>query len=111
MRNLLVVLSLLMLGGCTALVVGGAGGGGYQAGKDERPAGVVASDAAITRQINAKYAADSMISAFSISVRTHQGRVTLSGTVGSYAARDQAVDLAKSTAGVMTVTNQINIED
>ncbi len=36
MRYMLVILSLLLLSGCTALVVGGAAAGGYQLGKDER---------------------------------------------------------------------------
>ncbi len=111
MRYTLAILPLLMLSGCTALVVGGAAAGGYQVGKDERQAGVVASDSAITSNIKAKYVADSIVSVFNISVHTYDGKVTLSGTVGSFVARDQAVDLAKSTAGVKTVTNQIVVED
>jgi hyperosmotically inducible protein len=111
MRCTLLILSLLMLSGCTALVVGGAAVGGDQRGKDERQPSVVASDSAITSKIKAKYAADSIVSVFIISVRTYEGRVTLSGTVGSYVARDQAFDLAKSTSGVKTVTNQIVVED
>ena len=111
MRRTLLILSLLMLSGCTALVVGGAAGGGYQPGKDERQPSVVASDSAITSNIKAKYVADSIVSVFIISVRTYEGRVTLSGTVGSHVARDQALDLAKSTSGVKTVTNQIVVED
>jgi hyperosmotically inducible protein len=111
MRYTLAILPLLMLSGCTALVVGGAAAGGYQVGKDERQAGVVASDSAITSNIKAKYGADSIVSVFNISVHTYDGKVTLSGTVGSFVARDQAVDLAKSTAGVKTVTNQIVVED
>ena len=111
MRYTLVILSLLLLSGCTALVVGGAAAGGYQLGKDERPPSVVASDSAITSKIKGKYVADSIVSVFSISVRTYEGKVTLSGTVGSYVARDQAFDLAKSTSGVKTVTNQIVVDD
>jgi hyperosmotically inducible protein len=110
-RYTLAILSLLMLSGCTALVVGGAAVGGYQLGKDERQPSVVASDSAITSKIKAKYVADSIVSVFNISVRTYEGTVTLSGTVGSYVARDQALDLAKSTSGVRTVTNQIVVED
>jgi len=111
MRPTLAILSLLMLSGCTALVVGGAAVGGDQRGKDERQPSVVASDSAITSKIKAKYAADSIVSVFIISVRTYEGRVTLSGVVNSFVARDQAMDLAKSTAGVKTVTNQIVVED
>jgi len=111
MRITLIFLSLLLLTGCTALVVGGAAVGGYQLGKDERPPSVVASDSAITSKIKAKYVADSIVNVFNIGVRTYEGKVTLSGTVGSFVARDQAMDLAKSTAGVRTVTNQIVVEE
>lgn len=111
MRLSVVLLTALMLSGCTALVVGGAAVGGYQLGKDERQPSVVASDSAITGKIKAKYVADSIVSVFNISVRTYEGKVTLSGTVGSYVARDQAFDLAKHTTGVKTVTNQIIVED
>lgn len=111
MRLAFILMSFLALTGCTALVVGGAAVGGYQLGKDERPAGVVASDSAITTKIKGKYVADSMVSVFNIGVRTYEGKVTLSGTVSSSVARDQAIDLAKNTAGVKTVTNQIVVED
>ena len=111
MRILVVVLSFLMLSGCTALMVGGAAVGGYQLGKDERPAGVVASDSAITTKIKGKYAADSVVSVFSIGVRTYEGTVTLTGTVGSYIARDQAETIAKGTKGVKAVNNLIEVAD
>jgi osmotically-inducible protein OsmY len=48
---------------------------------------------------------------FNIGVRTWKGTVTLSGTVGSYVARDQAEALAKDTGGVRAVNNHIVIED
>ena len=111
MRLSYIVLSLLMLSGCTALVVGGAAVGGYQLGKDERPPSVVASDSAITTKIKGKYVADSIVSVFNIGVRTYEGTVYLSGVVGSFVARDQAIKLAKETAGVTAVNNQIVIED
>jgi hyperosmotically inducible protein len=111
MRYTLAVLSMLMLSGCTALLVGGAAVGGYQLGKDERQPSVVAADSAITSKIKAKYVADSIVSVFNISVHTYEGTVTLSGTVSSFVARDQALELAKSTSGVKTVTNQIVVED
>lgn len=111
MRIALILLSFLALGGCTALAVGGTGHGGSQYGKDERPAGALASDTSITSKIRSQYAADPIVSAFNISVRTYDGRVTLSGTVSSPTARNRALDLAKQTAGVKTVTNQIYIEE
>lgn len=111
MRILSLLIAVLLLSGCTALMVGGAAVGGYQVGKDERPASVVASDSAITTKIKGKYVADSVVSVFNIGVRTWEGTVTLSGTVGSYIARDQAETIAKGTKGVAAVNNLIIVED
>ncbi len=111
MRIITILLSLLILSGCTALMVGGGGAAGYQVGKDERSAGVVANDSAITTRIKGKYVADPVVSAFNVGVRTWSGTVTLTGTVGSYAAREQAVRLARETSGVVAVNNQIVVED
>jgi osmotically-inducible protein OsmY len=111
MRKLTILLASLVLSGCTALVVGGAGVVGYQLGKDERPPAVVTSDSTITTKIKGKYAADDVVNIFSISVRTYEGTVTLSGTVGSILARERAEELARETNGVNAVNNQITIED
>ncbi len=111
MRILVLLAAALMMSGCTALLVGGAAVGGYQLGKDEREPGVVAADSAITTKIKGKYAADSVVSVFAIGVRTYEGNVTLTGTVGSFVARDQAHRLAKETKGVNSVSNQIVVED
>jgi osmotically-inducible protein OsmY len=100
-----------MLGGCTAMMVGGSAGGGYQTGKDERSVSVTTSDSAITTRIKSKFAADSVVSVFDVGVRTWKGTVTLSGTVGSYTARDQAESIAKATSGVRAVNNHIVVED
>ena len=111
MRFGFTLLALFLLSGCTALVVGGAAVGGYQLGKDERAPSVVASDSAITTKIKGKYIADSNVSVFNIGVRTYAGTVTLTGTVGSFVARDQAGSIAKGTKGVIAVNNQIVVED
>jgi len=110
-RICLLLITAVLLNGCTAMMVGGAAVGGYQVGKDERPASVVASDSAITTKIKGKYVADSVVSVFNIGVRTWEGTVTLSGTVGSYIARNQAENIARGTKGVKAVNNQILVED
>ncbi len=111
MRIVIVALHVLLLTGCTAMMVGGAAVGGYQLGKDERPPSVVASDSAITTKIKGKYVADSVVSVFNIGVRTYEGTVTLSGTVGSHVARQQAENLARETKGVKAVNNLVIVED
>lgn len=111
MRALTALLTTFLLAGCAGLMMGGAGAGAYEAGKDQRPAGAVASDSAITTRIKKSYVADPVVSVFNIGVRTWEGTVTLSGTVGSYIARDQAESIAKSTSGVKAVNNHIVIAD
>ncbi len=51
------------------------------------------------------------MSVFGIGVRTYEGTVTLTGTVGSYIARDQAETIAKGTKGVKAVNNLIEVAD
>lgn len=106
MRTLLFLTSLLALSACTAVVVGNG-----NSGNNERPASVVASDSAITAKVKSKLAADDIVSIFVIGVRTYKGTVTLTGSVGSIAARNRAEAIARDTGGVRAVNNQILLED
>ena len=112
-RLLLRVLPLLWIAlitaGCAASMVSGSGD--YRPDRDERDAGAVASDTAITSSIKGKYAGDPVVSVFEIGVRTWNGTVTLTGTVGSFKARDEAEAIARGTNGVTAVNNLIDIED
>ena len=110
MRYLVLLVMMLALSGCTAVLVGGASTAAYQVGKDEREPNVIAVDAEITSKIKSKLDVDSVVSVFGIGVRTYEGKVTLSGTVSSYVARDVAVTLAKNTGGVTSVENQITVK-
>jgi osmotically-inducible protein OsmY len=110
MRISYILLSVLLLSGCSALAVGGSSGD-YQQGSSGRSSSVVSSDNAITANIKAEFAADSLVRGFNVSVRTYKGTVTLTGSVGSLVAREQAVLLARDTNGVVAVNNQISIED
>ena len=68
---------------------------------------VSAADSAISGEIRRKLSADSELRQYTIGIRTQDGRVTLSGTVGSYDARDRAVAIARGTQGVRDVDNRI----
>ncbi len=105
----LVALVSLLGAACTATMVGGSGD--YRADRDERDAGAVAADTAITSSIKARFAADPAVSVFDIGVRTWNGTVTLTGSVGSIKARSTAEDIARATNGVSAVNNLIDIED
>jgi hyperosmotically inducible protein len=67
------------------------------------------SDGAITAKIKSKMALDDTIKSRDIHVSTSNGAVTLSGKVGSAAERDRAMQLARETEGVKSVTDQMQI--
>lgn len=69
-----------------------------------------ASDARAVTEIKAKYAMDSTLSAWKISVSCDQGHVTLSGTVSSPDDIGKAVALALEADGVRDVTSKIQVE-
>ena len=69
-----------------------------------------ASDASTTARVKAKLAADSTLNALKIDVDSSAGRVSLSGTAPSAAARDRAGALAKSVDGVTAVENRLQVE-
>jgi hypothetical protein len=67
------------------------------------------SDGAITAKIKSKLALDDTIKASDINVSTSDGVVTLSGKVGSTAEHDRAMQLARETEGVKSVTDQLQV--
>jgi len=67
-------------------------------------------DAAVTAKVKAKLAADSQTSAIKIGVETHEGAVTLTGTVPTEQEKDKAKELAASEPGVKRVVNNINVD-
>ena len=63
----------------------------------------VVSDRWITTRVKTDLLADSVSTAFDIRVRTHDGTVTLSGTVGDEQSLDHIAQIARSVAGVVSV--------
>lgn len=110
MRVLVIWLVGIILSGCSGLMMSGASSGG-PVNENGPSQSQQASDSAITARVRSRYAEDSLVSMFDIDVRTSGAKVTLSGTVASYAAREEAEKLAISTDGVKAVDNQINVED
>jgi hypothetical protein len=100
----------LTLSSCTGMLLGGSSGSGRPLGGDTRSSSQAATDNAISAEVRERLSNDNSISRFLIRVNTVNRRVTLSGTVDSYAARDQAVRVAKSVAGVSLVDNQIRVD-
>lgn len=68
-------------------------------------------DAWITSKITAKFTADPAVNPFEIDVDTDQGNVRLSGMVETERQRSEAVEIARNTQGVKSVTNEIKLGD
>lgn len=69
----------------------------------------VVGDAAITTKVKAKFAADSQVSAMNIKVDTDHGVVKLSGNAKTQDEAAKAAEIARSTEGVASVTNDIRV--
>lgn len=108
---LVVVLAAsLALSACTGMLLGGSSGSGRPLGSDTRNASQAATDNAISSEVRDRLSNDNIVSRFPLRVHTVNRRVTLSGTVDSYAARDQAVRIAKGVQGASTIDNQIRVD-
>jgi hypothetical protein len=64
-------------------------------------------DAALTAKIKSKMALDDSVKALAINVDTSGGTVTLTGFVNSQFEKTRAVQLARETAGVVTVNDRL----
>jgi hyperosmotically inducible protein len=66
------------------------------------------NEAALSTKIKAKMALDDLVKARDINVTTHDTTVTLSGVVESKTEHDRAISLAKETAGVTSVVDDLH---
>ena len=67
------------------------------------------SDSGITTAVKAKLATDDTVKAYGINVDTYRHVVTLTGTVDSAAAKDQALIIARETGGVNEVVDHLAV--
>jgi osmotically-inducible protein OsmY len=109
MRVLIAAILVLTLPACTSLLLGNASSGDGGVSTDQRSSSQVAADNTISATIRRRISADSTLSKYAIGIRTVDGNVTLSGTVGSFPARDRAVQIASDTDGVNRIRNQITV--
>jgi hyperosmotically inducible protein len=72
-------------------------------------AGELLSDGSLTAKIKSKMALDDTVQSRSIDVSTTDHVVTLTGTVRSQAERERAVQLARETAGVTRVVDNLKV--
>jgi len=106
MRILIFLLATLVLPACTEMLLGN-NSSGEAVPASTRTGAQSAADSTISASIRQQYTSDAEISHFPLGIRTAAGRVTLSGTVGSYDIRDRVVDIAKNTRGVVSVDSRV----
>lgn len=94
-------LSLADVTGKVGAVVGG--------NNASRSTETTARDAEITAKVKAKLLADPDVSGMKIDVDTRNGVVLLTGTSGSQAQRQRALELAARVDGVVSVTNELTV--
>ncbi len=82
---------------------------GERAAVASKKVGEAVSETALTTKIKAKMALDDSVKARAIDVTTQGSTVTLSGTVATAAERDRAVALARETAGVSRVIDNLQV--
>lgn len=75
----------------------------------DRPLDVVVTDAALTAAVKTKLLGDLTVKGLKIDVDSKEGVVTLTGTVPSQAAKDEALRLARETTSVRNVVDKLTI--
>jgi osmotically-inducible protein OsmY len=70
----------------------------------------IIDDAALSSKIKAKMVLDDYVKARAIAVTTKDGTVTLRGVVRSVDEHDRALTLARDTAGVTQVVDELRVE-
>jgi osmotically-inducible protein OsmY len=80
-----------------------------KAGVAASQVGVTMSEGALTAKIKSKMALDDHVDARAVDVDTSGSVVTLTGVVGSTAARERAVSLARDTEGVTRVVDRLKV--
>lgn len=70
----------------------------------------VRSDRDILQDVEKELLVDEMVSTDNVKVEVANGRVTLSGEVGSLEVKQRIGDIAENTSGAVTVVNDLSIE-
>jgi hypothetical protein len=83
---------------------------GEQVATAANAAGELIEDGQLTAKIKSKMTLDDLVQARTINVDTKDGVVTVKGRVRSDAERQRAIQLARETAGVKAVVDQLTVE-
>ena len=83
--------------------------GSGEAPEPDRTLGETIDDAAITMRVKARLLDDPTVKGLKIDVDTREGVVFLTGSVGSPAEKEKAIQLAKETHGVKDVKANLSV--
>ncbi len=83
---------------------------GEQVATAANAAGELLEDSQLTAKIKSKMTLDDLVQARTINVDTKDGVVTVKGRVRTEAERQRALQLARETAGVKNVVDQLVVE-
>ena len=83
---------------------------GEQVATAANAAGELLEDGQLTAKIKSKMTLDDLVQARTINVDTKDGVVTVKGRVRTEAERQRALQLARETAGVKAVVDQLVVE-
>lgn len=105
MRTILLFTMMLLVSGCASMLLGNTSS--RESAQTTRRSTLSAEDSVISSEIRRKLGEYEGLSQQALGIRTRAGRVTLTGTVGSYLLRDRAISIARDTDGVSAVDSRI----
>ena len=103
LQSMVAVLSLALMVGVSV------GGAGCTSTPTQESLGESVDDSVITTKVKSAFVEDKTVDAIDISVETFKGTVQLSGFAKSQAQIDRAIEIARSTKGVRSVRNSIQL--
>ena len=69
------------------------------------------SDADLAKGVQDRFASDPIVKSYHLDVSSEQKVVSIAGTVDTSAAKDQALQIARGTTGVVDVRDHIAVRD
>lgn len=108
-RRIALAAFFALLTACSAMLIGDGHQGTSSIGSEHRSSAQVADDNALATALRSALASDSLLNAERLSVSVNSAVATLSGVVGSFEARDRAVEIARNGAGISHVNSQLQV--
>lgn len=109
-RKIVILTVYLLLTGCTSMLLGNGSAGDSTPSTATGNVAPGADDQAISESISRAISSDESLNKFALKVRTVDSHVIISGTVGSYSARDRVVEIASGFSAPSSVSYRIAVD-